>query len=101
MANDQVQDRYVAKQLGTISRLSNELLIYDTETGSVHVLNSTARVIWESCHEPKTVGELVAILRSQFQVEDPRVISSDVQSILADFCGKGLIRHVPHASAKS
>ena len=90
--------RYVAKQVGTTSRVGNELLIYDASTGDVHVLNSTARAIWEACAEPQTQEQLAARLHAQFAGADPAQVRRDVETVLTEFCVKHLLACVQEAT---
>jgi hypothetical protein len=45
----------------------NYALLYDPESGSVRILNSTAAAIWNLIDGRRTVGEVMALLREAFE----------------------------------
>src|ERR1700682_2383353 len=48
-----------------VRQLSDEMLVYDTETNKAHCLNRTARDVWNLCDGKNTVAEIVCTLRKE------------------------------------
>jgi hypothetical protein len=70
---------------------SDENAVYDPVTKGLHLLNETARAIWELCDGATTPDEMVRAICevSGLPVE---VVTEDVQRTLAEFEGLGILR---------
>jgi hypothetical protein len=70
---------------------SDENAVYDPVTKGLHLLNETARAIWELCDGETTPDEMVRAICevSGLPVE---VVTEDVQRTLAEFEGLGILR---------
>jgi hypothetical protein len=64
--------------------VGEDLALYVEQRRSIHVLNSTARFIWESLKEPLTFDELLFMLTESFPVE-PDVLRDDLRKTLDRF----------------
>ena len=67
-----------------------ENAIYDPATGSVHLLNETARAIWDLCDGETTVEEMVTAIVELCGMHRDIVIE-DVDRILTEFGAAGLL----------
>ena len=78
---------------GVLSKaLGNETLLYQANGKAIHVLNPTARVIWELCDGQHTTLEMENAIRSQFQLPEPQVdIAGDIERSLQMFATAGLL----------
>jgi hypothetical protein len=76
-----------------------EAILYDMETGCLHVLNSTAMLIWEACDGAHTLEDMVAVIKEQYDRTDNRDVAKDVQVTLNTFAAQGLLQHSDHAIA--
>jgi hypothetical protein len=68
----------------TEKTIGNELALYVERRRSIHVLNSTSRVVWESLKEPLTFDELMGVLGRVFDV-DREKLRCDLEETLALF----------------
>jgi len=64
--------------------VGGELALYVGAHRAIHVLNPTARFIWESLREPLTFDELLFVMTEAFDV-DQAVLRSDLQDALDRF----------------
>lgn len=64
--------------------VGGELALYVGANRSIHVLNPTARFIWESLREPLTFDELVFVLGEAFDAA-PDVLRDDLREALDQF----------------
>lgn len=64
--------------------VGSELALYVGAQRSIHVLNPTARFIWESLREPLTFDELLFVMTEAFEV-DQEVLRHDLQDVLDQF----------------
>jgi hypothetical protein len=72
--------------------LGNETLLYWADGKAIHVLNRTARRIWELCDGQNTVQEIEKVIRAEFQLPDSQVdIAGDIEHSLQMFGAAGLL----------
>ena len=64
--------------------------------GAVHVLNSTAALVWESCEEDVTVATLAREFAASFDVARSEVLA-DVLGTVRNLVDQGLMVHVDRA----
>ena len=69
-------------------------VLIDDQEGGTHVLNPTARAIWELCDGTTTLDELVDAICKVFSVPHG-VALRDVAAVLAQFEGAGLVSWGP------
>jgi hypothetical protein len=60
----------------------SELLIYDERRGLVHILNTTARWIWQLCDGTTKVDEIATEVEKMFPGASPGQVREDVRSAL-------------------
>lgn len=70
--------------------LGDEYLVYDRESGRIHVLNPTARWIVECCDGSRTVAEIAERVAAHFEIDLDRA-HSDTEELLADLGERGVI----------
>ena len=75
----------------TEKRVGGELALYVGAHRAIHVLNPTARFIWESLSEPLTFDELLFVMTEAFDV-DRDVLCTDLQDALDQFRSLGIVR---------
>ena len=64
--------------------LGSELLIYNKETGDVHVLNSTAALIWKAAQTGKNEEEIFITLREEFSDVPDEQLREDLRHNLQE-----------------
>ena len=77
-------------------RIGDEVVIIRDDGLSVHVLNPTAAIIWESYCGGKTADDIAAMLCERFEVTSAEA-STDVADMIRAFSEKGFIRQSPEA----
>lgn len=65
--------------------LGNETLLYQANGKAIHVLNPTARRIWELCDGQHTAQEMEQLIRAEFQL--PAHIEGSQPNSQADIAG--------------
>ncbi len=78
-------ESYIAREIGS------ELLLYDAETDEVHILNATARMVYELHRQGSTADQIAQVLRSRFSLGEEANIGADVECCLDDLRTKGII----------
>lgn len=65
-------------------RLGDELAVYDSKTGSVHVLNQVAGTIWEETRKGKSREEILKLLVAQFPQVEHAGLATDLDRTLEE-----------------
>ena len=71
--------------------VGGELLLFDPRDDSMHVLNPTAAFLWEQLVSELTIDELVDSLRLAFEVGPEHDLAPDVERMLSELSGRGLV----------
>jgi len=71
--------------------LGEELVLHDSATGNVHVLNITARMVWDSLQQGQPMTDIVQHICAAFDGAPADTVTADVTKIYTDFCRSGLI----------
>jgi len=71
--------------------MDSELMLYETEKDSVHVLNSTARVVYELYKKGMEPTEIEQEMRKDFQVDSGQNLQGDVVRCLEELRSKDLV----------
>jgi hypothetical protein len=79
------RDRITTREVGP------DLMCYDTDKDEVHILNSTARAIYDMRREGKTGEEITGALRAACHGHEGDQIGADVRACIADLTEKGLV----------
>jgi hypothetical protein len=80
----------VAKDIG------REVVLYSSQQEGIHILNPTARLIWELCDGEHTLGEIEQALRANFSIPSDYSVIEDIQNTLEVFVTKDLLTHPTH-----
>jgi hypothetical protein len=78
--------------------LGSDLLLHDLTSGSVHVLNPTARLIWESCAEGLTFEQITEVVGRRFDCDDPESLVTDVRDTMGLYLQLGLIKQASNGT---
>ena len=71
--------------------VESDLMLYDIEGDSVHVLNKTARRIYELCMEAVSPDQIETLIRQDFTVDVNTDIREEIHACLDELRQKGLI----------
>lgn len=72
--------------------VEEEVMLHDSATKQVYVLNPTAALIWSLCDGKHTVDQIVTIISNKFGNSIP--ISQNVHQTVAKFREYGLLNNV-------
>ncbi len=75
----------------TLLDMGSEAMLEDRGAHAVHVLNQTARLIWEACDGEHTIADIEAAIRAWASVPEGRDIVPDIERTLRTFIDKGLV----------
>lgn len=75
----------------TIKNLGSETLLYGSDQKILHVLNSTAKLIWDLCDGQHSLVEIEQALRSNFSVPAAHDVMVDIEKTLEIFATKDLL----------
>lgn len=65
--------------------LGNEWFLHDKNKGDVHVINGTARFIWDLCDGHRTVEDMGAKVRDSYDVAGDVDLNGLISGILRQF----------------
>jgi hypothetical protein len=71
--------------------LGRETLIYSARKKEMHILNPSARLIWNLCDGQHSLGDIELALRKQFSISDGRDVRGDILATLDIFQEKELL----------
>lgn len=71
--------------------IEEDLMIYDEINGNVHVLNNTAKIIWDFISNKTYVYKIIEELKQIFEIDDLSMLENDIQEILNDLEDRELI----------
>lgn len=75
----------------TSKTIGKETFLYDIEKGTVHILNSSAQIIWDLCNGQHTSTDMKHALCSRFEFPTNRNMVNDIENTLEAFYNKGLL----------
>lgn len=77
---------------GVLSRkVGDEWVLYDSEKGSLHVINSMAEFIWRMCDGSHDLNKIEDHVRGAFLVPDETNLRKDVDGIIQTFTHLGIL----------
>jgi PqqD family protein of HPr-rel-A system len=94
VTNEVRQKRPVRSDGVWLRATDNENAVYDPTTGGLHLLNETARAIWELCDGETTVDEMISAI-VELSGLHPDVVTEDVERAIAEFERLGIVRREP------
>jgi len=71
--------------------LKDELLLYDGKEDAVHVLNKSARLIWDSYLKGETIDEIEARLKAAFEPPPDQDLKDDIRRFIEKLKGKKVV----------
>lgn len=76
----------------TIKDIGGETLLYSSDEKVLHILNSTAKLIWDLCDGQHSLAEIEQALRSNFSVPADHDVLADIEKTLEIFANKDLLQ---------
>lgn len=80
--------------------LDGETVLLDERTGTVHVLNASAALVWKNCDRPAELGELAGSLAAALDA-DPAIVERDVLALGRQLLAMGLVQLCDHPVRQS
>lgn len=74
-----------------IQDIGRETLLYSDKEKLIHVLNPTAKLIWELCDGTHTVEDMERAIREGFSLSREHDVIGDIQRTLEVFARKGIV----------
>jgi Coenzyme PQQ synthesis protein D (PqqD) len=74
-----------------VQDLGGEILLYNTEEKVMHILNPTARCVWDLCDGEQSVDAMAQAIRARFAVPEGHDVVGDIRRTLEIFASKGLL----------
>ena len=71
--------------------LGAELLLYDEQERQYHLLNSTARLVWQHCDGHHDLSEITALVAEHYPTVPRERIAQDTRATLQTLADKDLI----------
>ena len=75
-----------------LQEVGDESLLYSAEGEAVHVLNPTARYIWDRCDGQHTAAQIAQELGDSFAIAPEYDVLGDIARTLLAFAEKGLLQ---------
>jgi hypothetical protein len=75
----------------TVKDIGGETLLYSAAEEVIHILNPTARLIWELCDGEHSIEDMEQAIWDSFSVADEHDVTGDIQRTLEVFASKGLL----------
>ncbi|MEE9911665.1 MAG: PqqD family protein [Deltaproteobacteria bacterium] len=75
-----------------IKEVDSDLLFYDGASDEVHILNQTARAVYNLLREGKTQEQIVEILQNTSRVSEGDHLEDDVRACIKSLIQKDLIQ---------
>lgn len=72
--------------------LESELMLYETEKDSVHLLNPTARLVYDLYKKGRNLTEIEQEMQKNFKVDDSQDLRGDLLRCLEELRSKQLIQ---------
>jgi hypothetical protein len=72
-------------------RIGDEWMLYDSEKGDIHVINSTAEFVWRSCDGSRSISEIQRQVKETFDVPNGIDIIKDIDGIIEKFYDLGVL----------
>jgi len=71
----------------------DDVMVYDTQNGMMHIVNTTASTVLTLLNEPKSIEEVVEVLVSEYDVTSD-VAHAELKLLLSELEQHRLIEHV-------
>lgn len=81
-----------ARKDGILSRqLGEEWILYDTQNGTVHVINAMAEFIWRMCDGTHDLTAMEEGIREIYAVPESKKARKDLEEIIQQFTDLGVL----------
>ncbi len=77
------EDRPVRKPGVLARQLGDEWILYDSETGDLHVVNEVAGFVWEMCDGSSSLEQMSDRVREAYDVPADADLMADLHGIIA------------------
>jgi hypothetical protein len=74
-----------------VKEVGSETLLYSNHAGAIHILNPTAKLIWQLCDGNHTLEDMKQKITSSFSVDAGYDIMKDIKQTLENFNEKQLL----------
>lgn len=71
-------------------KLGDEWMLYDTEKGSIHVINTMAEFVWKMCDGSHTLDEMEKCIEDNYDAPEGATLKRDLENIIQSFANMGL-----------
>ena len=71
----------------------DETVLYNEESGAIHVLNPTALLVWNLCDGEHSIEEIENTMRAEFSVSEDQSVSKDIEEVIERFSKEGLLEN--------
>ena len=86
----------VRKQGLIVQDIGRETLLYSAEGKVIHVLNPTAKLVWELCDGTHTIEDMEREIRMNFSTSKEHNVVEDIKRTLDLFVSKEIIDKTAH-----
>jgi hypothetical protein len=77
---------------GILSRkLGDEWMLYDTDKGSIHIINTMAEFVWKMCDGSHPLDEMEKRIEDVYSVPGGATLKRDLENIVQSFTNMGLL----------
>lgn len=77
-----------------MKEIGRETILYSDTDEALHVLNSTAKLIWMDCDGEHSFAEVEGEIREHFTVPAERDVMADILNTIEIFTSKGLLEDI-------
>ncbi len=74
-------------------RVGDEWILYDTERGAVHVINSTAEFVWRLCDGSRTLSDIEEYVRDTVHIPQGDTVRKNLDDIIQIFAHLGILNY--------
>ena len=71
--------------------VGNETILYSSGKRVIHVLNHTAKLVWELCDGSHSIEDMERAMRAKFSFSAECDVEKDVREMLDDFAKTGVL----------
>ena len=86
--------KYERNPKAKIKEIGDDWAVYIPSTRAIHVLNQTARLVWELTDEPVTEVEMAGAISSVTDATKEAVLA-DLREMLPEFVRDGILSEAP------
>lgn len=77
---------------GILSRqLGDETVLYDSENGDVHIINTMAEFVWNLCDGSHSLDDIELRIRETSEVPEGTPVREDLDKIIQSFSNLGVL----------